>query len=153
MGYCTVEEVRKMLKDDMLNAIIGNQYIEDEQEREVRITPLIEEAILDADAEIDGYLNKRYSTPIIPVPKVAVKFSKDIAVYNLISRMGIEEGSREKTFKDRYDSAIKFLLEVSKGNVEIGLQGRDGGLMEQPAGDYRVKSNRRLFSRNTMKGW
>lgn len=40
MAYCTVGEVLDMLKADMMNVIIGDDYIEDEQERIKVITPL-----------------------------------------------------------------------------------------------------------------
>ena len=56
MSYSTKEEVREMLKDDALNAIIGDTFIEDPAEREELVAPIIEGAIADADAEIDGYL-------------------------------------------------------------------------------------------------
>ena len=52
--YCTVGEVLEMIKDDMKNVIIGDEYIEDEQEREAKIATLCESAISDACAEIDG---------------------------------------------------------------------------------------------------
>ena len=44
------------------------------------IGPIIDEAIADADGEIDGYLAKRYAVPIDPAPKILNKLSKDIAV-------------------------------------------------------------------------
>ena len=53
-----------MLKDDALNAIIGDTFIEDPVEREELVAPIIEGAIADADAEIDGYLAKRYAVPL-----------------------------------------------------------------------------------------
>jgi Mu-like prophage protein gp36 len=96
MSYCTADEVRAMIKPDALNMIIGDEYIEDEAEREAKIVPIIEEAISDADGEIDGYLAKRYPVPFTAIPKVINKFSKDIAVYNLFSRAGIDENEKEK---------------------------------------------------------
>ena len=45
MSYSTKEEVREMLKDDALNAIIGDTFIEDPAEREELVEPLIEAAI------------------------------------------------------------------------------------------------------------
>ena len=74
--YCTVEEVLGMIKDDMRNVIIGDEYIEDEQEREAKIATLCEAAISDACAEIDGYLAKRYSVPFRRTPQVISKFVK-----------------------------------------------------------------------------
>ena len=75
-----------MLKADMMNVIIGDDYIEDEQERIKVITPLAEQAVGDAEAEIDGYLAKRYKVPFVKTPQVINKFAKDIALYNLVSR-------------------------------------------------------------------
>ena len=60
MGYCTTGEVLKMIKEDMVNSIIGDEYIEDADEKQQKITALCEDAISDAGAEIDGYLAKRY---------------------------------------------------------------------------------------------
>ncbi len=77
MSYSTETEVREMLKDDALNAIIGDAYIEDAAERETKIAPIIAAAVEDADGEIDGYLAKRYPTPLEPTPKIINKLSKD----------------------------------------------------------------------------
>lgn len=149
--YCTVEEVLGMIKDDLKNTIIGDEYIEDQQEREAKIAELGVEAIEDACAEIDGYLAKRYSVPFRNTPKVINKFAKDIAVYNLVSRMGIDEGEREKTFLNRYNAAIKFLMEVAKGTINIGCD--DQGVAETAANGFRISSSGRLFSRESMRGW
>lgn len=151
MHYCTVAEVLGMIKDDMKNVIIGDEYIEDEQEQEKKIAGLCEDAIDDACAEIDGYLAKRYSVPFGNAPAAIRKFAKDIAVYNLVSRMGIDENDREKTFLNRYNAAIKFLLEVAKGNISIGTEDGSGGAA---AGDgFRMQSSGRIFSRDSMRGW
>jgi hypothetical protein len=88
-----------------------------------------------------------------PAPRVLNKFSKDIAVYNLMSRIGIDEQDRDKTYLNRYQSAIKFLEGVAKGTINIGTGG-GGDTQEQAAGrGFRIKSSQRLFSRDTMKGW
>lgn len=97
MNYCTRQEVREMLKDDAMNIVIGDQYIEDPAKREELIGPIIDAAVEDAEGEIDGYIVKRYNVPLIPVPKVINKFTKDIALYNLYSRIGIDENGEEKT--------------------------------------------------------
>ena len=84
MSYCSRDEVRALLKLDAVSQIItDNDGVEDPEEREAILAPLIDEAIADADGEIDGYLAKRYAVPLAPVPKVINKFSKDIALYNL----------------------------------------------------------------------
>lgn len=147
--YCTVEDILAMLKEDMKNAIIGDEYIEDADERQAKLIPLCEEAIEDACGEIDGYLAKRYNVPLAKVPQSITKFSKDIAVYNLVSRIGIDESERDKTFLTRYNAAIKFLLEVAKGTISIGLEDNQA----IAANGFNLQSSRRLFSRDSMKGW
>lgn len=152
MSYSTRDEVREMLKDDALNTIIGDTFEEDEAEREAKIGPIIDMAIADADAEIDGYLAKRYRVPFSPVPRVLNKFSKDIAIYNLYSRIGIDESESEKNYLNRYNAAVKFLTLVAEGKVDIST-GEDG---DDPASaaatGFAQRSNPRLFSRAQMRG-
>ena len=155
MGYSTRAEVREMIKDDALNAIIGDTFIEDPVQREELAGPVIDTAVRDADAEIDGYLAKRYpvprSVPVCPrLPKVISKFSKDIAVYNLFSRIGIDEGTDQKTYLNRYNAAVKFLTLVADGKVSLGVEA-DTPAMAAAAG-FTVKSSPRLFSRDRMRG-
>ena len=150
MSYSTRAEVRDMVKDDALNAIIGDTFIEDPAEREELVSPIIDAAISDADAEIDGYLAKRYAVPLAPAPRVINKFSKDIAVYNLFSRIGIDEGTDQKTYLNRYNAAIKFLTLVAEGTVSIGTETEDPA--SAAAGGFKVKSNSRLFTREKMRG-
>lgn len=149
-SYSTRAEVRDMVKDDALNAIIGDTFIEDPAEREELVSPIIDAAIADADAEIDGYLAKRYAVPLAPAPRVINKFSKDIAVYNLFSRIGIDEGTDQKTYLNRYNAAIKFLTLVAEGTVSIGTETEDPA--SAAAGGFKVKSNSRLFTREKMRG-
>lgn len=148
MGYCETAEVRSMIKDDALNTIIGSDYIEDVAEREAKIIPIIEAAIEDAGAEIDGYLAKRYPLPLSPVPQVVNKFAKDIAVYNLYSRIGIDESDREKNYLNRYKAAVRFLELLAEGKVEIGAVDTTTAART----GFSVTSSPRLFSRNTLKG-
>ena len=151
MGYCTVDDVKELVKEDMYNAILGCEYLDDEkaEEKEQKITQLTESAISDADAEIDGYLSKRYKLPFENPPGVLKKFSKDIAAYNLVSRIGIDEQDRDKTYLNRYNAAIKFLTLVAEGKIEIGAYTPE---INSAAG-FQLASSKRLFSRETMKGW
>lgn len=150
MSYCKREDVREMLKDDALNIIVGDEYIEDPAEREAKVGPIIDGAIADAEGEIDGYLSKRYNVPLDPPPRIISKYTKDIAIYNLYSRIGIDEASSEKNFLNRYNAAIKFLTLVAEGKVSIGAEADDP--TTAAATGFSAKSNPRLFSRATMRG-
>lgn len=153
MAYCTVGEVLGAVKESAYDALLGDEYIDDVEERKRRLQPFVEGAIADADAEIDGYLAKRYDVPMSPAPRILNKFSKDIAVYGLMSRIGINEQDREKTYLNRYNAAIKFLEGVAKGTISIGT-GETGDTQAQAAQKgFRIEHSKRLFSRETMKGW
>lgn len=152
MAYSTRAEVLGMVKDDALNPIIGDTFVEDPGQREELVGPIIDAAIADADGEIDGYLAARYSVPLVSVPKMINKCSKDIAVYNLFSRIGIDEGSDQKTYLTRYEQAIKYLTMVAEGKVSLGLEPGSGGSSAAGSVGFTVKSNSRLFSRESMRG-
>lgn len=80
-----------------------------------------------------------------------VEAIENISVYNLVSRTGIDESEREKTFLNRYNAAIKFLLDVAKGTISIGVEDIGGG--SEAANGFKMKSSGRVFSRESMKGW
>ena len=152
--YCTVEESIGMIKADMMSVIIGDEYIEDEDERQAKIEAIASDAVADACAEIDGYLAKRYSLPFTRTPKVLNKLAKDIAAYNMVSRAGIDESDRDKTFLNRYNAAIKFLTMIAEGKASVGLEDGGGtGDSSAAADGFRMRSSDRLFSRASMKGW
>ncbi len=153
MAYCTDNEVFAAVKEGTYNALLGEEYIEDVEERKKHLQPLVEEAIEDADAEIDGYLAKRYDVPMSPAPKVLNKFSKDIAVYNLMSRIGIDESDRDKTYLNRYNAAVKFLEGVAKGLIDIGTSDTGSNQNQAAQKGFRMEHSERLFSRETMKGY
>lgn len=152
--YSSREEVRGQVKDDALNAIIGDSFIESPALREELAAPIIDEAIADADGEIDGYLAKRYPVPLRIVPKIINKCSKDIAVYNLFARIGIDEGGEEKIVLTRYEQAIRFLTMVSEGKAALSIDSGTGDLSggSNSGGSFAMKSSPRLFSRESMRG-
>lgn len=149
MAYCEAYEVREMLKDDALNSIIGDTYIEDENEREAKIAPIVESAIADAEGEIDGYLTKRYPVPLSVVPRAISKFAKDIAVYNLYSRIGIDEGDKEKNYLNRYRAAVDFLKLVAEGKIDLGVGSTQSSVANT---GFSVSASPRVFGRGSMRG-
>lgn len=153
MAYCTAEEVIDMLKPDMYGYIVGegSDDLDDEALLD-NILLLAGNAADDAQAEIDGYLAKRYDVPFIMVPKVVSKFAKDIALYNLVSRKGIDESDREKTYLTRYNAAVAFLTKVAEGKVDIDT-GESHTTQTAAANGFSMNSEHRIFSRSSMRGW
>lgn len=157
MAYCTADEVTGMLKADMIGYIVGtdsDDYGDDYTPELLReaVRPLAENAVEDAQAEIDGYLAKRYDVPFTKTPRVINKFAKDIALYNLISRKGVDESDREKTYLTRYNAAVAFLTKVAEGKIDIGVEDIHATQSAAQNG-FSMKSGNRIFSRSSMKGW
>ena len=140
-----------MLKEDAVSQILTDtDFIEDPEEREAGIGPLIDEAIADADGEIDGYPATRYAVPLAPPPQVINYLSHASALCIQLSRAGLDEAGREGNYLTRYNAAIKFLTLVAEGKVSLGTEASDP--QAAAAAGFSMHSNRRLFSRDTMKG-
>lgn len=155
MAYCTVDDVIGMLKPDMIGFIIGDDSSDEDSRPEdpvEAVRALAGSAVEDAQAEIDGYLAKRYDVPFTKTPKVINKFAKDIALYNLVSRKGIDESDREKTYLTRYNAAVAFLTKVAEGKIDIGVEDIHTTQTAAQNG-FSMKSENRVFSRTSMRGW
>lgn len=72
-------------------------------------------ALLDADSEIDTYLQPRYTLPLASVPRVLVNIACDIARYRLYDDRSTDQVTR------RYEDAVKLLAKIGKGEVGLGL--------------------------------
>ncbi len=81
-------------------------------------TSALARAIADAGAEIDGYCGARYTVPFSPAPAMIRKLSVDIAVYNLFSRRSNLKIPEDR--QKRYDNAVRFLRDVSRGLISLG---------------------------------
>lgn len=139
--YSTIEDIKGMVDEGVLINLTDDQSTGSINEAR------IEEAINDADSEINGYLQKRYPLPLPSTPPVIKKLSKDIALYNLFSRKGIDKNSTDEIILDRYKYAVRFLENLSKGQVSLGIETQVKSTIE-----ISISSNRKLFSRNSLRG-
>lgn len=149
MGYCTEAEVLSMLKSEMLTVILADTDMEDEAAREELTNKLLEQTITDAEAEINGYIAARYTVPFVNPPAIINKIAKDIAAYNMVSRVGIDEQDRDKTYLTRYNAAIKYLEAVATGKIELGTS----STAQMAKKNFQMQSSKRVFSRDKMRGW
>lgn len=131
MAYCTEAEIINQIPEEELI-----QFADDDGD-EVADTGVIEKAISDADAEIDGYLSGRYTLPFSTVPPILNKLSVDIAIWNLYSRRTVPNEMREK----RYNAAVAMLKLMAKGEVKLGVT-------PEPTGaEQNIKASRETSDR------
>ena len=73
---------------------------------------------------MDGYIGSRYTLPLPQVPPVLEGYCIDIALYELMKLrpMGDIEDARK-----RYEDALRFLRELNRGEVSLGLPEASAG--------------------------
>jgi len=135
MAYCTKTDILEQLEEDVLIQLT------DDEDAGIVDDDKVTRAIVDADAEIDSYCGTKYDVPFTTAPAMIRKMSVDITIYNLYAR---RRGAPEDR-KERYDDAISFLKDISKGIASLG---GDGPSADDDSGPEAttVKSDR-VFSR------
>ena len=79
----------------------------------------IQDAVVEADALIDGFLAKRgYPLPLAPVPKLVTGWSRSIARY-LLHKSRISLESNDPIVRD-YRDALKLLQLTADGKFSLG---------------------------------
>lgn len=109
----------------------------------------LQRALDDASAEIDSYIEGRFTLPLADPPAVLSRLACDIAMYRLQVLRPLHDLADARK---RYDDAIAMLAKVSDGTLTLGLSPDN----EEPpvAGSAETVSGpRRVFSRDTLKGY
>ncbi|WP_166838704.1 gp436 family protein [Rheinheimera pleomorphica] len=141
MPYCTVADmISRYGQQDMILL----SWREGAADGEIN-QPVIEQAIADATAEINGYIGGRYELPLSLVPDVLVRHCCDIARY-------LMSGDRTpETVQKRYDSVISYLVKVGKGDLSLGLS--QGNPTEPSETIAMIQADGQVFNRKNSKGF
>lgn len=111
MPYATIADFEDTYGID---EAIELSNLDDAQSQSINIARL-ESAIDQASGLIDTYLAARYITPISTPPTYLTFIALDIARYRL------DRYQPRDDIRVRYEDAIKWLEQVAKGVVELGL--------------------------------
>jgi phage gp36-like protein len=103
--------------------------------------------IADAEAMIDSYLAKYYTTPVsvasVTFP-VLTAISTDITIYRILShRVFTQEKLKNSVWPDRFKEAIKWLEGVADGSVT--LVASDGSIAPDIDTNVEMWSNTRAY--------
>lgn len=107
---------------------------------------VLNRALADADAEINGYLAARYTLPLTDTPPLVKRIGCEIAYYLLF------RGGATELALDRYTKAAAVLRGLSNGSVSLGLN--SAGTAE-PGTESAVESSApgRIFTGETLEGY
>ncbi|QEW05654.1 gp436 family protein [Nitrincola iocasae] len=106
---------------------------------------VLDQAIADASAEIDGYLGGRYQLPLPTVPAVLTRICCDIARYLLHDEQAPEQ------LQKRYAEVVAFLRSLGKGEISLGLP--DTGSAGPSNNLAQIESAGSVFGRKQSKGF
>lgn len=111
MAYCTLQDLQDR---------IGSPALVDLTDRGEVPTgaidvAVVERAIADADAVIDGFVGVKYALPLPAVPSVVADLSKSIALYKLHPYQPDEKIATD------YKDAIAMLRMIAEGKAKLPL--------------------------------
>lgn len=107
------------------------------------VEAVLDRAIADADAEIDGFVGARYSLPLPePVPPVLVPIACDIARYRLY------DDAVPDVVRQRYEDAVSRLKDIAAGRLTLGIE--PASTTPASAG-VRFRSRDRVFSDDLLE--
>lgn len=144
MAYSNVDDIKKFLPEDALVQLTDDEGLGSVNQARV------EEAINQADAEINSYIGGRYGVPLSAVPDAVRKLSVDIAVYNLYSRT-VQELPEAR--KERYRNAVRQLEGMSKGLVSLGVNLAPSVQADAVGAETSTETDGRVFDRDKLKGF
>lgn len=110
---------------------------------------VIDTAIEDADAVIDGYCAMKYSVPFATVPTRVKSGSATIATYKLFEKRAASVGMPE-AIRQSYEDEIGFFKDVSNGVASLGIDPPPAANTQTGA---TVKSNDRVFTKDSLRGF
>ncbi len=122
--------------------------LSDDNGDSVADTAVIDEAIAQADAEINARVALRYTVPLDPVPPLATSLSAILAIGNLYSHRGMP---KPDAVKDDVKAAIALLDRIGTGKATWGESTPPPP--DTTTLDVRISSRTRTFDRTTMRGF
>ena len=140
--YATVADLRAVIpaRDlDLLARFEGEEGLSADQR--------LERALIDASAEIDGYLRRQVSLPLGDPPHVLNVYCRDLALWRLYRNLG-HDGERLKALRE---GAIAWLKDVASGKV--GLGDDTDAPRETSGGVAMTDGPERRLTRSSLRGW
>lgn len=108
----------------------------------------INQALEQADGEINSFLGRRYILPLATVPGMLNKIAITIAFYWLADR----DQQATNLLEERYKMQLDTLREIGNGKRDLGLPTLDAQEESSVGKVELVQDNERLFTRKSLGG-
>lgn len=141
MPYATLADLSARFGDRMLVALTDRGDVA----TGAIDTSVVDRALADTDAMIDGYLAGRYALPLAAVPTILTDLAQQIAIWKL--HVAAADPKIEADYKD----AMRALRDIAAGTITLSVAG------VTPAGSgssgARVAAGDPLLTADTLKGF
>ena len=144
MSYATAQDVINRYPNRDLVQLTN----EDPTATTVNVAP-ITQALSDASAEIDGYIEGRFTLPLTDPPAVLTRLATDIAMYRMQTLRPLHD---LEDARKRYEDAVAMLAKVAAGELTLGLAA-DGQEPPIAGAVETVQGPDRVFNRDKLKGF
>lgn len=105
---------------------------------------VIDRALADTDAMIDGYLG-RYQRPLTSVPDLLVDLAQVVAIYKL------HRFKPDPKIEDDYKDALRALRDISTGLITLAIAGAE--VPGTGGNGVRITDRERPLTEDNMKGF
>ncbi|WP_304616973.1 gp436 family protein [Paracoccus sp. (in: a-proteobacteria)] len=105
-------------------------------------------ALADATAEINGYIAKVATLPLIDPPRHLSVICRDLAMHRLYRNLGHDMASHDRMRRDH----IETLRAIARGDLAIGGEPGGGEVITSP-GAAVTDGPERLFTRDRLRGY
>jgi phage gp36-like protein len=140
MAYATVQDmIGRFGETEMLRL----SSVDGELPETVNAAP-VEQAIADADGIIDSYLRKRYSVPLLPVPRAITNASCVLARYELSVGGDREPADQVKAGKK---DIVAWLTQLANGIATL-----EDAAPIAPTSSAQTSDRERMFGRHGERG-
>ena len=138
MAYCT--------QQDMIDRFGELELIQLTDRHDVNaIDPdVLDRAVERGASDIENYCRDRYVLPLSPVDPMIVAMNADLA------RFYLYDEDPSDIVQKRYDTAMRFLRDISNGTIKLSSTLRTGS---GSSGSPQFDSGDRVFTRDTLKGF
>lgn len=141
MSYTTLAALTEKFGTPMLVALTDRGDVA----TNVVDSGVVDRAIADASAMIDGYVSVRYALPMVEVPALIGRLALAIAIYDL------HISSPDPKIKDDYEAALKTLGQISSGAVRLDIDGKPAA--STGGSGARVTDRERPMTGQSLKGF
>jgi len=139
--YCTLAQLTDRYGEPMLIDLTDR----DDPPTGAVVTEVVDRALADTDALIDGYLAGRYALPLAETPALVTDVAQAIAIYQLHRSVASDKVTAD------HNGALATLRAIAKGDVRLSVAGAEPSASD--SGKVVTNDPARPMTADTMKGF